>query len=148
MLKKRLPVTAMAVLACCCATWLFAAQNADMPYTVVFEGYPAKKVLTGDVLSESPMSREQSNEFSVQIVVDREGSYFWMSREMKPLVRIESGAYVTYISESGYVRTYTDAVLPLLRGENLPGIDTTYEYVEHIPHLLSSINYYGKRRDR
>ena len=145
MLKKYLST---AVLACCFASWLLAAQNADDRYTVVFEGYPVKKVLTGDVLSESPVTQEQSNEFLVQIVMDREGNYFWMSREMKPLVRVESGAYVTYISESGYIRTYTDAMLPVLRRGGLPGIDSTYEYVEHIRHHLSSINYYGKRSDR
>ena len=122
-------------------------------YTVVFEGHPAKKVETSpDSVVESLMSPEESEDYLARVVVDQDGNYFWASREMRPMVRIDlGGSYVTYWSNAGYIRTYTDTALEILRLAEAEvartGVDSPveYEYVEHIYIYFTGINYYGKR---
>ncbi len=137
------------------SSWLSVESEPSPQYTVVFEGYPTKKVETGpDVLMERSLSPEESDEFAVRIVVDQEGNYFWASREMKPMVKVLSGSYVTYAATSGYVRTYMDDVLDMARAgidstvASIMGLDHSYEYVEHLYIFFGGINYYGERRDR
>ena len=124
-------------------------------YVVVFEGYPTRKTQTGpEVVLERSLSPEESDEYAVRVVVDREGNYFWASREMKPMVKVLSGSYVTYAATTGYVRTYIDGILDMKREgidstvATIMGLDHPYEYVEHLYVYFGGINYYGERRDR
>jgi len=121
----------------------------------VFDGYPTRKTETGpEEVLERFLRPEESDEYAARVVVDREGNYFWASREMKPMVKVLSGSYVTYAATTGYVRTYIDGILDMKRegidstAAAIMGLDHPYEYVEHLYIYFGGINYYGIRRDR
>lgn len=81
--------------------------------------------------------------------VKSRGNYFWASREMRPMTREESGIFVTYSAGAGgYVKTFNEPALDMLREDGVIGLyEPGHEYVEHIPFLLYSINYWGTRTD-
>ena len=123
-------------------------------YEVVLEGRPVKSVRAGDTeagwtVREETLDRGDSDEYLVRVVKDRRGNYFWASREMRPMTREESGIFVTYSAGAGgYVKTYTEAALDMLREDGVIGLhEYGHEYAEHIPFLLYSINYWGTRTD-
>ena len=131
------------------------AHSAEPEYVVVFEGYPTRKTETGpDMILERPLSPKETYEYVARIVMDSKGNHFWQSREMKPMVKVLSGSYVTYANPAGYVRTYIDGILDMKRegidstAATIMGLDHPYEYVEHIYVYFAGINYYGERRDR
>ena len=118
-------------------------------YTTVFEGHPTRKIETSpEGATEFSMTPEESDEFLARVVVDREGNYFWASREMRPMVRLVSGSYVTYATTTSYIRTYIDAVIDLKRLTPSESAWGPYEYVEHIYVQFVGVNYYGNRVDR
>lgn len=137
---------------------VFAAgrASAQSPCTgclVAFEGYPERRVtVTGTNTEAIAMRGEDSEEFVVRIVVDPEGNHFWETREMKPLVKIDSGGgYLLFLSESGYVRIrkeWAKEAMEALPAETLrdQGIDVEYDYIEHLFDHLRTFTYYGKRR--
>ena len=118
-------------------------------HTVVFDGYPVRTVEVasdGSGVTQRPMSSEESEEFLARVVVDGEGNHFWETREMKPMVRIVSGSYVSYVATTGYIRTYTDFALGVMRAAAASGVDEAKtEYVEHLYIYLGSITYHGRR---
>ena len=123
-------------------------------YEVVLEGRPVKSVRAGDTevgwtVREETLDRGDSEEYLVRVVKDRRGNYFWASRDMRPMAREESGIFVTYSAGAGgYVKTYTETALDILRADGAIGLhEYGHEYVEHIPFLLYSINYWGTRTD-
>ena len=84
-------------------------------YAVVFEGRPLRAVESSFELSTSrELSEDESFEYSVRIV-ERGGKYYWASRDMKELLRSESGVYITYhaLDGSGYVRVGSPRFLGL-----------------------------------
>ncbi len=123
-------------------------------YEVVLEGRPVKSVRAGDTevgwtVREETLDRGDSEEYVVRVVKDRRGNYFWASREMRPMTREESGIFVTYSAGAGgYVKTLNEPALDMLREDGVIGLyEPGHEYVEHIPFLLYSINYWGTRTD-
>jgi hypothetical protein len=70
--------------------------------------------------------------------------YFWASRENVPMVRIESGAYITYVAVNGagYVRVIDAAAKGA--ASLLGGAEEEFDYTEHLLIGLRSITYYGK----
>ncbi len=123
-------------------------------YEVVLEGRPGKRVKAGDTevgwtVREETLDRGDSEEYLVRVVKDRRGNYFWASREMRPMARTESGIFVTYSAGAGgYVKTFKEPALDMLRKDGVIGLyEPGHEYVEHIPFLLHSINYWGTRTD-
>ena len=75
-------------------------------YTVVFEGRPLRKAESSfEETVTANLTAEESFEYSVRIV-QRQGKYYWASRDMRELTRHEGGAYITFIAVdgAGYVR--------------------------------------------
>ena len=93
------------------------------------------------------MAGDESRSSRALIVVDSQGNYFWASRGMRPLVRQQSGIYVTYTASAGYIKTYDDEALEAIRKGEFPLMDPWPEYVEHLHLGLGSITYYGVRDD-
>lgn len=125
-------------------------------YEVVFEGRPAKRVVigytqegSGWTVQEEVLDRGTSEEYLVRVVRDRRGNYFWASREMKPVAREESDGFVTYSAGSfGYVKTFREPLLDMVRQAVQAGtLEPGQEYMEHIPTILASVNYWGTRTD-
>lgn len=126
---------------------LFTPAAVRAQEAVVFEGRPIKKVTAGfEGVREDQLSADQTFEYQLRIV-ERNGKFFWASRQMKPLIRTESGAYITYVATdgSGYIRVGAPMLLDLR--DRLPPERRAREigYVEHLVLQFASVNYYGNR---
>ena len=127
--------------------------QAQKTYREVFVGYPSVKTqVQGDTIMRWPMEGQESTEYACRIVVDESGNYFWASRDMKPMVKAVSGGYVTYISDAGYVRTYSDQLWADLATDTLLQnvsqvipTDMGFEYMENLYTGLAGIVYHGRR---
>ena len=112
----------------------------------VFSGTPIVKVSEGGTerVSET-LPREKAVNLGC-VISEIGGKYYWASRGNKEMVRVVSGAFVTYIAlnGSGYVRVI---------GKNLKDTaslmsptEESFDYVEHILIGLRSVTYYGNSR--
>lgn len=111
-----------------------------------FEGSPLMKVeIVEGVIQSQPVSPQRALEIAVKIVRTRSG-YAWASRKNVPLVKHESGAYITYVATTGagYVRVLSPAMRKAI--DALPAEQRAKEftYMEHMVNQLGSITYYGK----
>lgn len=124
----------------------FGQANAQRS-TTVFEGFPTKKVESAfvDTRTEA-LTKNQSFEYQVR-VLERNGKYYWASREMRQLLRSESGPYITFhaVDGSGYIRIYQDFMYEMMK--QLPEEQRKQEigYVEHLVIQFGSVTYYGNR---
>ena len=106
------------------------------------EGRPGKRVILGYTeagwtVNEGRLDPAESEEYLVRVIKDRAGNHFWASREMLPMVKLETEGFVTYSAGSyGYVKTYQDPLLDMVRGVFEPG----HEYMEHIINVIYTIN--------
>jgi hypothetical protein len=124
------------------ATTVVSAQT---PSTV-FKGRPSVKISEGGV-GRLPEAVSRENAVNIECVISQIGeNYYWASRENKPLVRIESTGFVTFVAVdgAGYVR--------ILRPEQKTALSVVdeaaekFDYVEHLLLGLRSVTYYGERR--
>ena len=112
----------------------------------VFSGRPIAKISEGGL---GRVVEDLPREKAVNLVceISRIGEkYYWASRENKSLVRIESGAYITFVAVdgSGYVRVIVPALksaASLVGGET----ESKFDYAEHLLLGLKSVTYYGTR---
>lgn len=116
-------------------------------YTVVFEGRPLRKVESSfERTVPSTLSSEDAFNYAVRIV-ERQGKYYWASRELRELIRHEAGAYITFfaVDGSGYIRIGIPMMLDLR--DQLPTEQRRKEtgYTEHLLIQFASITYYGNR---
>ena len=114
---------------------------------VVFVGHPEVRVNTNflGVDSREELSPEEVEEFTC--VISRIGEkFYWKSREKSgqdDLEMVKSGSfhYITFRRKSStdYIKIFRpySSKLPILNS-------LEFDYIEHIPHALGSINYLGK----
>ena len=133
---------------------LFAALALALPtallaqdYRVVFEGRPLRKVESSfEQVLPTTLNTDDAFKYSVRIV-ERQGKYYWASRDMRALLRHEAGAYITFfaVDGSGYIRIGIPMMLDLR--DHLPPEQRSKEigYVEHLVTQFASITYYGNR---
>jgi len=127
---------------------LSEAASAQDYKKVVFEGHPIRKVESSfERVVSSTLSDQDALKYAVRIV-EMQGKYYWASREMRELVRHESGAYITFLAVdgSGYVRIGIPLMLDLR--DQLPPEQRSKEigYTEHLLIQFASVTYYGNRR--
>lgn len=112
----------------------------------VLRGVPTFKITeAGTERTPEKLAPDRAAGFIV--VVSRVGDkYLWASRENKELVRIELGAFITYVAVngSGYIRVIAPGMKEAvsLMGDT----EVEYDYVEHLLVGLKSVTYYGKVR--
>lgn len=107
---------------------------------------PAVKIeVLGGLVQTQPVLPERAREFVVKIVRSGNG-YIWASRDNVPMVRHESGAYVTYVATtgSGYVRVLNPAMRKALKSLPSDEREKEFVYMEHLVNQLGSITYYGQ----
>jgi hypothetical protein len=79
------------------------------------------------------------------IISEIDGKYYWASRKNKELVRIQSGAFVTYIATdgSGFIRV----ILPDLKeaASMMSKTEEKYDYVESMYIGISLLTYFWSR---
>jgi hypothetical protein len=96
-----------------------AAQSA----ATVFKGRPSVKISKGGV-ERMPEQLPRERAIKLECVIRRIGDkYYWASRENVEMVKLESGAFVTYIAlnGSGYVRTISQ------ESKNVASLSSTTE---------------------
>ncbi len=110
---------------------------------IVFTGIPRIKISEGGV---ERLPEQISSEKAIGLIctiTEIDGKYYWTTRENLELVRIQSGAYITFLARngSGYVRT----INPMMKeGASLAGsTEAEFDYVEHLLLGLKSVTYYG-----
>jgi len=105
---------------------------------VVISGRPLTKVeSSGEDTKRFNLTKGQQSEYNL-VIVKRGNSYYWASREMKPLIHNVSGAfhYFTEPSGGGYVKVVDRR---LLTEENNP----RYLYMEHLSLWMRTLTYWG-----
>jgi len=111
----------------------------------IFIGFPKKKVSEGglDRVVED-LSRKKAVNFQC-IIIKSEDKYYWASRENVEMVKIESGAFITFlaVNGSGYVRV----IKPELKeaASLMDKTEETFDYTEHLVTGLRSVNYWGEK---
>ena len=113
---------------------------------VEFEGIPSKRVQSNfNERIATELTGVERKEYSVQVIRDGD-RYFWASRENIPLVKVESGIYITYVATngSGYIKTLNPTARKVFiespQNEQIGQIT----YIEHLLLGLESITYYGR----
>ena len=126
--------------------FMFVSVIAVEGQETVFRGRPVVKISEGG-LERVPETVPREKAINLECVISKIGDrYFWASRENTPMVRIESGAFITYLAANGagYVRViapeYKETAAAM--GET----EATFDYVEHALLGLKSVTYYGKWR--
>ncbi|MGI0014656.1 MAG: hypothetical protein ACREBU_14635 [Nitrososphaera sp.] len=113
---------------------------------IEFEGLPLVKIELGDAkATTTAVPPEKAGEY--RVVITREGNqYFWKSRKNLPLVKTESGGYVTYTATTGagYVRVLAPFMREMLKQLPREEREREYVYMEHLTITLGSVTYYGK----
>jgi len=122
---------------------LIIAATVHAQSTVVFKGLPIVKISEGGV-SRVPENITRDRAVNVKCIIRKSGgSYYWASRENVKLLRIDSGAFFTFVAEngSGYIRL----VNPELKdaASLMSETETKYDYIEHLLIGLRSVTYYG-----
>ena len=113
---------------------------------VEFEGLPMVKVEVREGKATTQMvSPNRQSEFRVRIVRDGD-RFLWVTRNNLPMVKQESGSYVTYtaVSGTGYVRVLGPALRAAIQQLPAEQRDREFIYTEHMLHQLGSITYFGK----
>lgn len=108
---------------------------------LVFDASPTVKVESGDLkATRFVLSKKERMEFRVTIV-QREGRYYWASRENKELAYSTSGAHHYFIATdgAGYVKIQDAELLPELMRSPGP----RFRYMEHLSITLATITYWG-----
>lgn len=128
------------------ATMLFAPSLSVGQATTVFAGLPGVKISEGGV-ERVPENVTRDRAVNLACVISRIGDkYYWASRENKEMIRIVSGAFITFLAVdgAGYVRI----VAPGMKGtvSLMSDTETRFDYVEHALIGLRSITYYGVTR--
>ncbi len=121
------------------ATSSFAADS-----ITIFRGRPIVKISEGGI-PRVPENLDRATAANATCVISKIGGiYYWASRENTRLVRIESGAFITYLASNGagYVRMINPALKSA--ASLMSKTEETFDYVEHALVGLRSVTYYGK----
>lgn len=105
---------------------------------VVISGRPLTKVESSSKgTKQFSLNPEQQSEYGL-IILKRGDSYFWASREMKPLTHSVSGAFHYFINPNGggYIKVVDRR---LLMEEKNP----RFLYMEHLTLWMQTLTYWG-----
>lgn len=112
----------------------------------VFTGLPEVKISeSGDSRLPEVVPQDSAGSF-VCVISKIDGKYYWASRGNTSLLRVENGAFITFIAGngSGYVRIINPE---LKQAASLAGDpEAKFNYVEHLLLGLRSVTYYGKAK--
>ena len=122
---------------------LIIAATVHAQPNVVFKGLPIVKISEGGV-SRVPENITRDKAVNIKCFISNiGGSYYWASRENVKLLRIDSGAFITFFAEngSGYIRL----VNPDLKdaASLMSETEARYDYIEHLLIGRRSVTYYG-----
>ena len=108
---------------------------------VVISGRPLTKVeSSGEDTKRFNLTEEQQVQYGL-VILKRGKSYFWASREMKPLLHTVSGAFHYFADPNGggYIKVVDRR---LLMDKEKP----RYLYMEHLTLWMQTLTYWGTQR--
>ena len=115
---------------------------------ILLDGLPRLRVSENGVV-RSVESIERGEAEAEACLIQRIGDrYYWATHENVEVTRSEHGSFVTFvaINGSGYVRVLDPAARSIFDGLNRT--DGDYDYVEHFLLGMTTVTYFGHRRDR
>ncbi len=130
------------LLACIFLTQGHSQEGAE----VIFTGIPVLKISEGGLNRVvEDINEDKALEFKC-IITKVEDKYFWASRNNIELIRIQSGAFVTFVAPSG--AGYVRFIVPEMKEDAslMDEAEKKYDYVEHMLMGLRSVTYYGKSK--
>jgi len=111
-----------------------------------FIGEPAIKIdISNGVSSSTSIEPLEARQY--RAIVIREGDqYSWASRGKVPMIRVESGDYVTYVAATGegYIRTLSPAARETFDRLSAESQAKEFTYTEHLVHQLGSTTFFGR----
>ena len=122
---------------------LIIAATVHAQSTMVFNGLPIVKISEGGV-SRVPENITRDRAVNLKCIISKiSGAYYWASRENAKLLRIDSGAFSTFVAEngSGYIRMVNRDLKDA--ASLMSETEAKYDYVEHLLIGLRSVTYYG-----
>lgn len=113
---------------------------------VIFSGIPIIKISEGGFNRIVDNLKDAKATGAECVIVKVGDKYIWKTRNNVELVRIQSGAFVTFVatSGSGYVRVISSDLKEA--ASLMDETEKKYDYVEHMVIGLRSVTYYGNSR--
>jgi hypothetical protein len=109
---------------------------------VVLNAVPDSKVISSsDGTERITLSQSQRNEFRL-LITQKNGKYFWSTRENKELILQMSGAVHIFIEPggAGYIEVFDTTYLP----KSAQPEGKRYLYKEHLRNFHTNITYWGQ----
>lgn len=126
--------------------FLADGRGASSQAATVFRGIPSAKITEGGI-ERRPEALTTDAAGNLACVVSRIGDkYYWASRKNTELVRVQAGAFITYIAVngSGYIRIVAPGMKDAV--SLMSGTEKQFDYIEHLTIGLRTITYYGLTR--
>ena len=111
--------------------------------STTFTGLPSVKITEGGV-ERSAEKLDKATAFTLSCVIkEKDGRFYWETRGNKPLLKIDSNAFVIYVAVdgSGYVRVLKPEFKQA--AALISATEKNYDYVEHLLLGLRTVTYYG-----
>lgn len=115
--------------------------------TTVFKGRPSIKISEGG-FTRTPEKLSKDRAVASECVISQIGDdYYWASRENVRLLKVDAGAFLTFIASNGagYIRMVKKDLKPA--ASLLSETESRFDYVEHLLTGLRSVTYYGVERE-
>ena len=122
--------------------WVFLTITAQAQ-SITFAGLPSVKITEGGVeRSAEKLDRTTASTLSC-VIKEKDGKFYWETRGNKPLLKIDSNAFVIFLAVdgSGYVRVLKPEFKQA--AASISVTEKNYDYVEHLLLGLRTITYYG-----
>lgn len=109
-----------------------------------FTGTPSVKVSEGGSERNAERLSSAMSLSAQSRIREVDGKFFWESRGNKQLVKIESGAFITFIAPdgSGYVKIINSSLKDA--ASLMSSTEKNFDYTEHLILGLRTVTYYGK----
>ena len=122
--------------------WFFLTVAAQAQSTT-FTGLPTVKITEGGVERSAEKLDRATASTLFCVINEKDGKFYWETRGNKPLLKIDSNAFVIYLAVdgSGYVRVLKPEFKKA--AASISATEKNYDYVEHMLLGLRTITYYG-----
>ncbi|PUE35528.1 hypothetical protein [Limnohabitans sp. Hippo4] len=120
----------------------FVLTIATHAQSTTFTGLPSIKITESGVeRSAEKLDRATASSLSC-VIKEKDGKFYWETRGNKPLLKIDSNAFVIYfaVDGSGYVRVLKPE---FKQTAAISATEKNYDYVEHMLLGLRTVTYYG-----
>jgi len=125
------------------AFFWFVLTIAAQAQSTTFTGLPTVKITEGGVERSAEKLDRATASTLFCVINEKDGKFYWETRGNKPLLKIDSNAFVIYVAVdgSGYVRVLKPEFKQA--AASISATEKNYDYVEHMLLGLRTITYYG-----